>query len=298
MLAGAYTAIVTPFKSDGSVDYPALRRLLQFQREAGVDGVVPTGTTGESPTLSVPEHLRVIETTIEVCKGHMTVIAGTGANSTREALELTREAIRIGADATLQVTPYYNRPSQEGLVRHFTAVADLGLPVVLYNIPGRTGREIAVETVARLARHPNIVAIKEAGGSVDRVSAILNRCEITVLSGDDPLTLPMMAVGAKGVISVAANLIPRAMRELTHLALADKWEQARQVHRQYYGLMQELMTLDVNPVPIKAALALVGMIEEVYRLPLCAMSENQKEQLRKSLLNAGLLSSESKTETR
>ncbi|MCX7591033.1 MAG: 4-hydroxy-tetrahydrodipicolinate synthase [Kiritimatiellae bacterium] len=290
MFSGTYTAIVTPFKKDGSVDYDALRNLLHLQIEAGIDGIVPAGTTGESPTLAVPEHIRVIETTMEVCRGRVAVIAGTGANSTAEALHLTREAIQLGVDATLQVTPYYNRPSQEGLVRHFTAVADLGLPVVLYNIPGRTGREISVETVARLARHPKIVAIKEAGGSVDRVSAILNLCEITVLSGDDTLTLPMMAVGASGAISVASNLIPGPMRDLTHLALDGGWNEARKIHKKYFALMQELMSLDVNPIPIKAALAFKGLIEEVYRLPLCPMTEAQKERLKRTLVAAGVMS--------
>ena len=193
MYEGAYTAIVTPFNRNGSVDFDKLRDLIELQIQGGIDGIVPVGTTGESPTLDVHEHEKVIETAIQVANKRIKVIAGTGANSTAEALELTRHAKAAGADATLQVTPYYNKPNQTGLIRHFSAVADLGLPTVLYNIPGRSGREIAVETVVELAKHPKIVALKEAGGSVDRVSQVATRCSIEILSGDDSLTLPMMS---------------------------------------------------------------------------------------------------------
>lgn len=288
MLEGVYTAIVTPFTRKGEVDYERLRDLIEFQIEGGVDGIVPVGTTGESPTLTVEEHNRVIEYTVEVCAGRVKVIAGTGGNSTAEALELTRHAKEVGADATLQVTPYYNKPTQAGLVRHFTEVAEIGLPVVLYNIPGRTGREIAVETVGELSRHPNIVALKEAGGSVDRVSHIVRRCDIEVLSGDDSLTLPMMAVGAVGVISVASNVAPGPVSEMVHAALAGDWEKARKLHRRLHPLFADLF-IETNPIPVKAALAMMGRIEEVYRLPLCEMTPVNRNQLERTLRELEIL---------
>ncbi len=288
MFEGAYTAIVTPFRKDGHVDFQRFRALIEIQIENGVDGIVPVGTTGESPTLDFEEHERVIETAVEASRGRLKVIAGAGANSTAEALRLTRHAIRAGADATLQVTPYYNKPNQEGLFRHFSTVADLGLPVVLYNVPSRTGREISVETVARLAQHPKITTIKEAGGSVERVSQILRSCDITVLSGDDSLTLPMMAVGARGVISVASNIAPKPVADMVHSALQGHWEKARVLHRTYARLFADLF-LDTNPIPIKAAMAMAGLIEEVYRLPLCEMSPALKSRLAECLKEVGLL---------
>jgi 4-hydroxy-tetrahydrodipicolinate synthase len=288
MLAGAYTAIVTPFNRDGSVDYGKFRELMDIQAAAGIDGIVPVGTTGESPTLDFEDHFKVIDAAVDACKGRMQVIAGTGANATAEALKLTRHAQEIGADATLQVTPYYNKPNQEGLMRHFSAVADLGLPVVLYNVPGRSGREIAVDTVVKLAEHPHITAVKEAGGSVDRVSAILRQSDITVLSGDDSLTFPMMAVGAKGIISVASNIAPGPVAEMTHLALDGKWDEARALHLKYHRLFSDLF-IDTNPIPVKAAMAMMGMIEEVYRLPLCPIADDLKEQLRDVLKEVDLL---------
>lgn len=288
MLEGAYTALVTPFTRKGEVDYGRLKDLIELQIEGGVDGIVPVGTTGESPTLAVPEHNRVIEVTVEVCRGRMKVIAGTGANATSEAIELTRHAKDVGADATLQVTPYYNKPTQGGLIRHFSDIADVGLPVVLYNIPGRTGREIAVETVVELSRHPNIVALKEAGGSVDRVSHIVRRCEIEVLSGDDSLTLPMMLVGAVGVISVATNVAPRQVSEMVHAALAGEWEKARELHRRLHPLFSDLF-LETNPIPVKAALAMMGRIEEVYRLPLCSMKPESRRRLEQTLRGLEIL---------
>jgi len=288
MFNGAYTALITPFNRDGSVDFGNLKELIDLQAKAGIDGIVPVGTTGESPTLDYDEHSRVIEFTIDACRGRMKVIAGTGANSTSEAIELTRRAMDAGADGTLQVTPYYNKPTQEGLVRHFSAVADLGLPVVLYNVPGRTSREIAVETIMRLSLHPGIVAVKEAGGSVDRVSDILSRCRITVLAGDDPLALPMMAVGAKGVISVASNVVPAAVAKLTHLALKAKWDEARKIHLKYYKLFCD-MFIDTNPLPVKAAMAMLGLTREVYRLPLCPMDNGLKKKLRETLSETGVL---------
>ena len=288
MYEGAYTAIVTPFNRNGSVDFDKLRELIELQIQGGIDGIVPVGTTGESPTLDVHEHEKVIETAIQVANKRIKVIAGTGANSTAEALELTRHAKGAGADATLQVTPYYNKPNQTGLIRHFSAVADLGLPTVLYNIPGRSGREIAVETVVELAKHPNIVALKEAGGSVDRVSQIVTRCRLEVLSGDDSLTLPMMSVGGVGVISVVSNVAPKPVADMVHAALKGDWAGARALHLKYYRLFTDLF-IDTNPIPIKAAMAMAGLIEEVYRLPLCEMSDKLKNQLREVLKQLGLV---------
>ncbi len=288
MFAGAHTAIVTPFNQAGRVDYGKLKALIERQIENGIDGIVPVGTTGESPTLDFDEHKKVVATTVEICRGRVKVIAGTGANSTSEALELTAFAKEAGADGTLQVTPYYNKPNQEGLLRHFTALADLGLPVVLYNIPGRTGIEIALETVLKLARHPHIVAIKEAAGNVNRVSQILAHCELCVLAGDDPLTLPMMVVGAQGVISVAANVAPQPVAAMVHATQKGDWQAATKLHRQYFQLFTD-MFLDTNPIPVKAALAMLGLIEEVYRLPLGPTSAAIKARLRESLQARGLL---------
>lgn len=286
--AGAYTAIVTPFTRAGAVDYERLKELIEFQIAGGVEGLVPVGTTGESPTLDYKEHERVIEVAIEAARGRARIIAGTGANSTAEALELTKHAKAAGADATLQVTPYYNKPNALGLTRHFSAVADLGLPVVLYNVPGRTGKEIPIDVVVELAKHPGVVAIKEAGGSVDRVSQIVTRCALQVLSGDDSLTLPMMSVGAVGVISVASNVAPRAVADMVRHALAGRWAEARELHLKYYPLFADLF-IDTNPIPVKTALALMGRIEDAYRLPLCEMSEGLKKRLEATLKSVNLL---------
>lgn len=287
-LKGVFTALVTPF-SKGAVDYGKLKELVNFQIEAGVAGVVPVGTTGESPTLSVEEHCKVIETTIETAKKRCLVIAGTGANSTAEAIELTQEAKKAGADATLQVTPYYNKPTQEGLYLHFSVIADQGgLPVVLYNVPGRAGTQINVETVARLSKNSNIIAIKEAGGSVDRVSAILDVCDITVLSGDDSLTIPMMSVGAKGIISVASNIIPAELKAMVDAFEEGDLKTAAQLHAKYYCIFRDLF-VETNPLPIKEAMALKGMIECEYRLPLCPMQEKNKDILKASLRRAGII---------
>ena len=289
-LFGTITALVTPFAKDGSVDYGALKALVEAQAAAGVEGICSVGTSGESPTLSHEEHHRVIEKTIEFAAGKCRIVAGTGANSTAEAVSLTKAALAAGgADACLQVTPYYNKPNPEGLYRHFMTVADLGLPVVLYNVPGRSGREIPLDVVVRLAQHPNVVAIKEAAGSVERVSAIKSRLpDFTVLSGDDSLALPMMSVGAEGVISVASNVIPREMGDMVRLALAGKFTEARALHAKFYPLFHDLF-IDVNPVMVKEALALRGLCERVFRLPLCETTDANREQLRKTLTELGLL---------
>jgi 4-hydroxy-tetrahydrodipicolinate synthase len=288
MFEGAYTAIVTPFNRDGGVDYGKLRELVEWQIAEGISGIVPVGTTGESPTVDVAEHEKIIETVIDAARKRVKIIAGTGANSTAEAIELTRHARDAGADGTLQVTPYYNRPNQAGLVKHFSTVADLGLPVVLYNVPGRTGREIAVETVVELAKHPKIVSVKEAGGSADRVSQYLGRCKIEVLSGDDSLTLPMMVLGAVGVISVASNVVPRAVSELVKLALAGRWTEAREAHYRLYRLFTDLF-IDTNPVPVKAAMAMMKKIEEAYRLPLCETTEANRKKIAECLRELKLI---------
>ncbi len=289
-LKGTTTAMVTPFDKTGAVDYGKLRELVEEQIAGGVEGLCAVGTTGESPTLDHEEHHKVIEKTIEYAAGRVAIIAGTGANSTSEAVSLTKAAIAMGgADATLQVTPYYNKPNPEGLYRHFATVADLGLPVVLYNVPGRSGREIPLDIVERLAAHPNIVAIKEAAGSVDRVSAISSRLpDFTVLSGDDALALPMMSVGAQGVISVAANVIPREMSDMVRAALAGDYAAALAIHRKYYRLFHDLF-IDVNPVMVKEALALMGKIENVFRLPLCETSQENRARLAATMKSLGLV---------
>ena len=282
--------MVTPFAADGSVDYGRLRAIVEEQVAAGVEGICAVGTSGESPTLSHEEHHEVIAKTIEFAAGRTKIVAGTGANSTSEAISLTKAAIAAGgADATLQVTPYYNKPNAEGLYRHFMTVADLGLPVILYNVPGRAGRDIPVDVVVRLAKHPNIVAIKEAAGSVDRVSAIKSVLpDFTVLSGDDSLALPMISVGAEGVISVASNVIPKEMGDMVRLALAGDFVGARAMHAKYYRLFHDLF-IDVNPVMVKEALWLMGRIERVFRLPLCETTDANLERMRATLASLNLI---------
>ena len=289
-IQGTITAMVTPFGKDGAVDYGRLAEFVDWQCESGVDGLCPVGTTGESPTLDHAEHHKVIEETIKFAKGRVTIIAGTGANSTAEAVSLTKAAIAMGgADACLQVTPYYNKPNPEGLYRHFMTVADLGLPVVLYNVPGRSGREIPLDVVARLATHPMIVAIKEAAGSVERVSAIKARCpDLTVLSGDESLALPMISVGAAGVISVASDVMPKEISDFIRTALAGDMAAARALHLKYYNLFHDLF-IDTNPVMVKEALALLGKIDLVYRLPLCETTAANRAKIAETLKELGVL---------
>lgn len=288
---GTHTAIVTPFKN-GAIDEGALQRLIQGQIRAGVDGIVPVGTTGESPTVDYEEHNRIVELAVKFARGKLKVLAGTGGNSTTEAVYLTEHAERAGADGSLQVAPYYNKPTQEGLLQHFREVArKTRLPIVLYSIPGRCGVEIGVETVRRLAQEcRNIVGIKEAGGNPDRVSqlraALGPRFEI--LSGDDALTLPFMAVGAQGVISVASNLIPRQVAQMVAAYAAGKAQTALKLHQKYYPLFKDLF-IETNPVPVKAALAMLGQIQEEYRLPLVPMDPKNRETLRATMRAVGLL---------
>ena len=288
MLHGAHTAMVTPFNTDGSVDFGKFRALIDFQVENSIDGIVPVGTTGESPTLKLKEHMEVIEQTMHFVNGRAKVIAGTGANSTAEAVELTTQAKELGIDASLQVTPYYNKPNQEGLYRHFSTIADIGVPVVLYNVPGRSSREIAIETVARLAQHEMVVAIKEAGGDIARVKQTIDACNIEILSGDDGLALPMLRDGATGLISVASNVIPGVVATLVHTALEGHWDAAQLLHDRYLPLF-DAMFIDTNPIPVKAALAMLGKAEEVYRLPLCSMDDSLKAQLCEVLQQLGVL---------
>ena len=285
---GTYTAMVTPFNASGSVDYGKLRELVEEQVAAGVEGLVPVGTSGESPTLSMEEHSRVVEFVAETANRRVQVVAGTGANSTAEALRLTREALEMGVDASLQVCPYYNKPNQEGLYRHFSTIADLGLPIILYNVPSRTGRDISLDTVVRLSKHPNVAAVKEASGSVARVSATVDACDLAVLSGDDMLAFPMIAVGARGVISVASNVAPALVSKMINAALANDMATAAARHKRLYRLFRDLF-IDTNPIPVKCALALMGRIEEVYRLPLCETSDACRAQIRATLAELKLV---------
>jgi 4-hydroxy-tetrahydrodipicolinate synthase len=281
-ITGAMTAMVTPFR-DGKVDESRLREQIEFQITSGIDGLVPVGTTGESPTLDFAEHERVIELTVQYAKKRVPVIAGTGANATNEALELHGFAKRVGADACLSVNPYYNKPTQEGLYRHFMTLADkIDLPIVLYNIPGRTGVTMSAQTVARLNEHPNIVGMKEATGNIDMTSEILSLCNIIVVSGDDSLTLPLISIGAKGVISVASNVVPEQIKQMTSLALAGRFEEASGIHHELFPLIKTLF-LDGNPVGIKYAMKIAGKDSGEMRLPLWEASETTKQAIQKEL---------------
>src|SRR5215471_12873102 len=290
MFTGTYTAIVTPFKK-GQIDEGALERLIKIQIRGGVDGIVPVGTTGESPTVNYEEHVHIIALSVRFAAGKIKVLAGTGGNSTSEAVFLTIEAEKVGADGSLQVAPYYNKPTQEGLFQHFREVARrTRLPIVLYSIPGRCGIDIGVDTVKRLAREcKNVIGIKEAGGNPDRVSqlraALGPRFEI--MSGDDSLTLPFMAVGAQGVVSVASNVIPRQVAQMVKAYTSGKVGAALKLHDKYYPLFKDLF-IETNPVPVKAALAMMGQIEEEYRLPLVPMNAKNRETLRTTMRRCGI----------
>jgi len=280
MFRGCLVALVTPFRN-GMVDEAALRTLVDHTIAGGVDGLVPCGTTGESPTLSAEEQLRVIEIVVSQSRGRVPVIAGTGTNSTATTVKYSRAAQAAGAHGLMLVAPYYNRPNQRGLYEHFAAVArETAAAIMLYNIPGRTGVEIAPETIARLhADLPNIQAVKHATGSVEGVSALASISDIAILCGDDPLTLPMMSVGAVGVVSVIGNLLPGPMSSLTRSALACDWNGARALHDRLYPLARDLMKLDINPIPIKTALAMKGMMAEEFRLPMCPLEAGTRTRL-------------------
>ncbi|MGE5188823.1 MAG: 4-hydroxy-tetrahydrodipicolinate synthase [Gemmatimonadota bacterium] len=289
MFHGAIVAIVTPFRN-GRVDGPALKKLVEFQIAGGTDGIVPCGTTGESPTLSYEEHERVIDIVVAAAAGRVPVIAGTGSNNTKEAIALTRYAKKAGADAALVITPYYNKPTQEGLYRHFRAVAGAAdLPLVLYNVPSRTGVNLAAETVARLAAIPNIVGVKEASGNLNQVCDILRLVPRTfcVLSGDDGLFFPMLALGAKGVISVASNVAPRAMADLYDSFVLGEISRAREIHFRLWPLFHALF-VETNPIPVKTGLAMMKRIRDEIRLPLCPMSESNRKLLAKVIADLKL----------
>ncbi len=289
MFSGSRVALVTPFL-DGTVDDKTLEEIVEFHLDSGTDGLVPVGTTGESPTLSHSEHKKVIERVVKVAGGKIPVIAGAGSNSTAEAIELTAFAKKTGADATLQVGPYYNKPTQEGFYQHFKAIADeVDLPIVLYNIPGRCGGSgMTPETVARLSAIENIVAIKEATGSLDQASEIASRCDITILSGDDSLTLPLASVGGKGVISVVANIVPADVKAMTDLILEGDFVSARKWHHKLFALSKNLLSLSTNPIPIKAAMSMLNMASEELRLPLTPLEQGKRAVLKKTLTDYGL----------
>jgi 4-hydroxy-tetrahydrodipicolinate synthase len=286
MFSGAMTAMVSPFR-DGRLDEERLGRQIEFQIAGGIDGLVPVGTTGESPTLDFHEHERVIELTVEKAAGRVPVIAGVGGNATSEAMKLHQFAKKAGATAGLSVNPYYNKPTQEGLYRHFMALADgVDLPIVLYNIPGRTGITMAPATVARLNAHPNIVAIKEATGSLDLASEIRSLCDITILSGDDSLTLPLMSIGATGVVSVASNMMPSLIKRMVKLAADNNFSEARKIHQRLFPLIKTLF-LDGNPVGIKYAMQLAGLDSGELRLPLCPPGEPVQQAIEAAMRTAG-----------
>jgi len=290
MFKGAIVAIVTPFKN-GRVDEEKLRELIEFQIENGTDGIVPCGTTGESPTLSHEEHDRVIEITVDAVKKRVPVIAGTGSNSTAEALRLTEHAREVGADGALMVCPYYNRPTQEGLYQHYKTVAEkVKIPIIIYNIPGRTGVNLLPETMARLAKVPGIVGTKEASGSLKQMHEVIQLCgpDFAVLSGDDFFTYPLLCLGGHGIISVISNIVPKDMAALVDAFAAGDLQKAKDLHYRMVPLVDSLF-IETNPTPVKAALAMMGKIEYEVRLPLVKMSETNYDKLRKSMTNYGLL---------
>jgi 4-hydroxy-tetrahydrodipicolinate synthase len=288
---GSFVAMVTPFRN-GKVDEAKLKELVEFHITHGTDGLIPCGTTGESPSLSHDEHRRVVELVIEAARGRIRVVAGTGSNSTAEAIDMTRHAERAGATGALVVNPYYNKPTQEGLYRHFRAVAEsVAIPILLYNIQSRTAINVETDTMARLVRDAkNIVGVKEASGSLDQMSQVIAACgpDFSVLSGDDNITLPLLAIGGSGVVSVIANIVPRETADLVHAALEGDWKRARDLHYRLFPLARAAF-LETNPIPIKEAMALAGMLEPEFRLPMCRMSDANREKLRTILKPYGLI---------
>jgi 4-hydroxy-tetrahydrodipicolinate synthase len=294
MFTGTGTALVTPFRQNGSLDETTLRALIKRQIEAGIDFLVPCGTTGESPTLTHEEHLRIVEIAVEEGVGKVPVLAGSGGYNTGEVIALTRELAAIGVDGILSVTPYYNKPTQEGLYQHYRAIAEgVPLPIILYSVQGRTGVNIEPATVKRLAQIENIIGIKEASGNISQMAAILNAVpdDFIVLSGDDAITLPLVALGGRGVISVVSNEIPAEMSQLTRLALQGDFSGGREIHRRYHPLM-EINFVESNPIPVKAALAEMGLLEPVWRLPLVAPKAENQARIRAVLASLGLVQSD------
>jgi 4-hydroxy-tetrahydrodipicolinate synthase len=289
MFTGAMVALITPFQ-DGEIDFRTLDELVDFQLESGIDGIVPVGTTGESPTLTHAEHKKVIERVVKAASGEVPVIAGAGSNSTAEAIELAAFSKKVGADATLQVDPYYNKPTQEGFYQHFKAIAEeVDLPMVLYDIPGRCGAGMTPDTIVRLSKIENIVALKEATGSIDHASQVATRCDLTILSGDDSLTLPIASVGGKGVVSVVANIVPADVKAMTDLILAGDLVSARKWHNKLFALCKNLLSLATNPIPIKAAMSMLNLASEEMRLPMVPMEQSRKVILKQILKDYGLL---------
>jgi 4-hydroxy-tetrahydrodipicolinate synthase len=296
-LRGCGTALITPFRRDGALDLDALRRLVRFQLREGIHFLVPCGTTGETPTLEPDEYLTVIRTVVEEVQGRLPVVPGVTGNSTARVVSMAREVAALGVQAILSAAPYYNKPTQEGLYQHFKAIAEAaGIPVVLYNVPGRTSSNIEPATVARLASIPNVVAVKEASGSITQQMDVLAQVPpgFRVLSGDDAFTFPLMALGGQGIISVASNEIPGPMSRLAQLMLEGKIEEARRLHFELLPLMQ-VNFIESNPIPVKAALAMMGMVEEVYRLPLVPMKPENRAKLEKVLESQGLLASKAES---
>ncbi|MBF9015698.1 MULTISPECIES: 4-hydroxy-tetrahydrodipicolinate synthase [unclassified Oceanispirochaeta] len=291
MYTGVYTALVTPFDENREIDKDCLKKIVQFQLSKGISGLVPVGTTGESPTVSHEENIEVIEIVVKEVDGKIPVIAGTGSNSTDEAIRMTKLAKAIGADASLQVSPYYNKPTQEGLYQHFMAIADaVDLPIMVYNVKGRTGVNIETDTLMRMAKHENIVAVKEASGDLNQMMEVIRRkpADFSVLSGDDNLALPLTLMGGNGVVSVAANIIPQWMEELIQAARRGDLEKAKTIHYELLPLFKS-MFLETNPIPVKWAMSEMGLVKDIFRLPLCSPGEETKVKIREALKNQGLL---------
>src|SRR5256884_5446275 len=288
---GSFVALVTPFRN-GQIDEAKVRELVELHASHGTDGIVPCGTTGESPTLSHDEHKRVVEVVIEAARGRIGVVAGTGSNSTAEAIDMTKHAERAGAAGALVVNPYYNKPTQEGLYRHFRAVAEsVAIPILVYNIQSRTAVNVETDTLARLVRDvASVVGVKEASGSLDQMSHVIAACgpDFSVLSGDDNITLPLLAIGGSGVVSVIANILPRETAEMVHAALEGDWKRARDLHYRLFPLARAAF-LETNPIPIKEAMAMAGMLEPEFRLPMCRMSDANLERLRAILTQYALV---------
>lgn len=288
--AGLTVALVTPFKASGDIDFDELSKLVDWHIEQKTPCLAPVGTTGESPTLDHSEHRKVIEHVVKRAASKIKVMPGTGSNSTREAIELTRFAAETGADGALMVAPYYNKPTQEGYIRHFLAVAEqTKIPIVLYNIPGRTASNMLPETIIKIGEHPRVVAIKEATGSMDQASQILAGSELTVLSGDDSLTLPLLSMGASGIVSVVGNIVPKDIQAVVTHFMAGRVAEAQKAHHKLFTLCKDMLTLATNPIPIKAAMKLLGRGNGVLRLPLCPLDEPSEQKLRQTLARFGIL---------